>query len=42
MQTPSRILSLLLFAAMSAGVISPAFQEPAQDSRIVWEFATGG
>lgn len=41
MQTPSRILSLLLFAATSARAFSPECQEPAQDSRIVWEFATG-
>ena len=42
MQTPSRILSLVLFAATSTSAFSPALQEPAQDSRIVWEFATGG
>lgn len=41
MQTVSRILSLLFFVVTS-GNASPALQSLNQDSRVVWEFATGG
>jgi hypothetical protein len=42
MQAVSGIVSLLFFVVTFGIVSSPAFQTLDHDSRVVWEFATGG
>jgi len=42
MQTVRGLASLLFFVITFGNASSPAFQTLDQDSRVVWQFATGG